>query len=96
MSRVKIQIEDGIAEVLLNRPEKRNGLDVEMFEAIVAAGVRLQTEPGLRAVVLDFSRGFDRGADICAYMVRPGTGIRATRILPLPSRMYKSCRFGPP
>ncbi len=72
MSRLKIQIEHGIAEVLLNRPEKRNGLDVEMFEAIVAAGVRLKTEPGLRAVVLHGAgASFCAGLDFQAFMSGP-------------------------
>ena len=32
--RVLITIEDGIAIVTLNRPDKYNGLDMPMFEAI--------------------------------------------------------------
>lgn len=51
-NRVEVEISHHIAHVRLNRPEKRNGLDVAMFEGIVAAGERLSGEPSVRAVVL--------------------------------------------
>jgi enoyl-CoA hydratase/carnithine racemase len=64
--RVTVTLADGVADVRLNRPEKRNALDPAMFEALVAAGERLKTQPGLRAVVLsgegpDFCAGLDFG-----------------------------------
>ena len=39
--RVTVTLADGVADVRLNRPEKRNALDPAMFEALVAAGERL-------------------------------------------------------
>ena len=36
--RVLVTVQDHIAHVRLNRPDKRNGLDLPMFEAIIAAG----------------------------------------------------------
>jgi enoyl-CoA hydratase/carnithine racemase len=59
--RVTVTLIDGVADVRLNRPEKRNALDPAMFEAIIAAGERLKTEPGLRVVVLS-----GNGPDFCA------------------------------
>ncbi len=59
--RVIISISDGVADVRLNRPDKRNALDNEMFLAIAAAGERLKTEHGVRAVVLS-----GEGASFCA------------------------------
>ena len=59
--RVTISISDGVADVRLNRPDKRNALDNEMFLAIAAAGERLKTEHGVRAVVLS-----GEGASFCA------------------------------
>lgn len=61
---VKIDIQDGIAEVQLNRPARKNALSMEMFEVLSAVGERLKVEPGLRAVVLsgaggDFCSGLD-------------------------------------
>ncbi len=51
-TRVRITIEAGVAEVRLDRADKRNALDGAMFAAIARAGERLADEPGVRAVVL--------------------------------------------
>jgi len=64
--RVTVEIEGGVADVRLVRSDKMNALDNAMFEALVAAGERLKSEPGLRAVVLSgegraFCAGLDMG-----------------------------------
>jgi enoyl-CoA hydratase/carnithine racemase len=59
--RVTVTLIDGVADVRLNRPEKRNALDPVMFEALIAASERLKTEPGLRVVVVS-----GNGPDFCA------------------------------
>ena len=59
--RVTVNIDDGVADVRLNRPDKRNALDNAMFLALAEAGERLVTERGLRAVVLS-----GEGASFCA------------------------------
>ena len=83
--RVTVTLDGGVADVRLNRPEKRNALDMAMFSALVAAGERLKTEPGLRAVVLsgngpDFCAGLDFGA----FQAMAG-GERLTAAVELPS-----------
>jgi enoyl-CoA hydratase/carnithine racemase len=65
--RVTVGIIDGVADVRLARPEKRNALDGAMFAGLVTAGERLKSEPGVRAVVLsgegpDFCAGLDFGS----------------------------------
>jgi enoyl-CoA hydratase/carnithine racemase len=50
--RVIVSINDGIAEVRFNRPDKRNALDREQFAAIAEAGESLKSAAGVRAVVL--------------------------------------------
>lgn len=59
--RVTISIADGVADVRMNRPDKRNALDNAMFLAIAEAGEQLKTESGVRAVVLS-----GQGASFCA------------------------------
>ncbi|MGY6534451.1 MAG: crotonase/enoyl-CoA hydratase family protein [Pararhodobacter sp.] len=62
--RLIITIEDGIAEVALNRPEKLNAMDEAMFAALSAAGDALATHKGLRAVILHgMGKGFCAGID---------------------------------
>lgn len=66
--RVTIDIEDGVADVRLARPDKMNALDGAMFEAIAAAIDRLGTERGLRAVVLSGEgRAFCAGLDVASF-----------------------------
>jgi enoyl-CoA hydratase/carnithine racemase len=65
--RVTVTITDGVADVRLNRPEKRNALDNAMFVGLITAGERLKSESGVRAVVLsgegpDFCAGLDFGS----------------------------------
>jgi enoyl-CoA hydratase/carnithine racemase len=63
--RVRLSIEDGIAEVRLTRPDKMNALDPAMFEAIVSAGEQLRNDRGVRAVVLSgVGRAFCAGLDV--------------------------------
>lgn len=59
--RVTITIENGVADVRLTRPDKRNALDPAMFSGIAEAGERLKTESGVRVVVLS-----GEGASFCA------------------------------
>ena len=59
--RVTISLSDGVADVRLNRPDKRNALDNAMFLAIAEAGETVKSQPGVRAVVLS-----GEGASFCA------------------------------
>lgn len=61
MARVEVTIADGVAEVALARPEKKNALDLDMFVEIAAAGEALKRDSTVRAVVLT-----GRGGDFCA------------------------------
>jgi enoyl-CoA hydratase/carnithine racemase len=63
--RILLTIEDGVADVRLNRAEKMNALDPEMFKAIAEAGASLKEDTSVRAVVLSGEgRGFCAGLDI--------------------------------
>jgi len=59
--RVKVSIKGGIADVRLDRADKRNALDPAMFDAIARAGKDLVSNKEIRAVVLSGS-----GASFCA------------------------------
>ena len=60
-NRVTIDIVDGIADVRMNRADKRNALDNAMFTSLAAAGEYLKTNSEIRAVVLSGD-----GASFCA------------------------------
>jgi enoyl-CoA hydratase/carnithine racemase len=67
--RVRTEVEDHVAVVTLTRADKHNALDLQMFEAIIAAAGRVAEEPGVRAVVLHGEgRSFCSGLDIASLM----------------------------
>ncbi len=62
--RISVRLENQVAQVQLNRPDKHNALDLAMFVAIAACQKRLAKDRDLRAVVLsgagvDFCTGLD-------------------------------------
>ncbi|HET8929599.1 MAG TPA: crotonase/enoyl-CoA hydratase family protein [Acidimicrobiales bacterium] len=62
--RVTIAVDEGIADVRLNRPDKLNALDTPMLDGILRAGERLAADPSVRVVVLSGEgRGFCAGLD---------------------------------
>jgi len=61
---ITLQIDNGIAFVTLNRPEKRNALDMAMFKTIDKISHRLKQNREIRAVIVqangeDFCSGLD-------------------------------------
>ena len=65
--RVTVTIEDGIADVRLNRPDKLNAIDLAMFQALADTGDGLHADRSLRAVVLSGEgRSFCAGLDLSA------------------------------
>ncbi|MBT8086150.1 MAG: crotonase/enoyl-CoA hydratase family protein [Woeseia sp.] len=49
---IRVTIENHVAVVTLTRPEKRNAINLEMFEALSTAGQDLAQQKAVRAVVL--------------------------------------------
>lgn len=64
--RVAVTVDGaGVAEVRLDRPERKNAWDLAMFDALAAAAERLAAQPGLRAVILCGAGGcFSSGLDL--------------------------------
>jgi enoyl-CoA hydratase/carnithine racemase len=66
--RVKVTREGSIAIATLDRPEKRNALDLAMFEALVETGLGLARDRTVRAVVLrGEGKAFSAGLDFAAF-----------------------------
>ncbi len=67
MDRVKVEIDNHIATVTFNRPDKMNALDLTQFLAIIEAGERVGKDPSVRVVVLKGEgRAFCAGLDLNA------------------------------
>ncbi len=75
---VDLVIEQGIATVTLNRPDKMNGLDLEMIDQLCATGKALRSDKSVRVVIL---RGagpcFSAGLDFAKVMKQPSGIMRA-------------------
>lgn len=66
--RVVVDINNGVADVRLNRPDKMNALDGAMFAALEEAGEQLKADASVRAVVLHGEgRAFCAGLDLESF-----------------------------
>lgn len=75
--RVLLNIETGIARVRLNRADKRNALDLDMFQAIAAAQKKVRAERGIRAVILEGDgEDFCSGLDVSSMMSNRASMVR--------------------
>lgn len=50
--RILYEVQDHIAYLWLNRPEKLNGLDMPMFQQVVATAKKIRKDKNIRAVIL--------------------------------------------
>lgn len=66
--RLLVNIDRGVAEVRLNRPEKMNALDSAMFDALLETAAELAANPTLRCVVLSGEgKSFCAGLDFSGF-----------------------------
>lgn len=77
MSYVLINVNDGVAELTLNDPGKRNAVNTAMNDEIVAALDELEADPAVGAlVVTGAGKGFCAGADLADLLAEEtATGI---------------------
>ena len=68
--RIVVSLQDGVADVKLNRPEKLNALDQAMFEALGETGRELAGDRSVRSVVRSGEgRAFGAGLDGTCFFV---------------------------
>jgi len=75
--RVELRVEDQIATVLLNRPDKLNALTPEMLDDLDGVLAAVDADPAVRAVVVVSAgdRAFCVGADINRFKVLDGASM---------------------
>ncbi|MGF1682447.1 crotonase/enoyl-CoA hydratase family protein [Photobacterium minamisatsumaniensis] len=63
--RLKVENESGIVTVTLNRPEKMNALDMDLFQELDVVSKQLKQQKGVRAVIVNGAGGnFSSGLDV--------------------------------
>lgn len=82
--RLTVDVAEHVATVTLNRPEKNNAIDIEMFDAFAGIGQRIAADRSIRAVVLTGAgEHFCAGIDLSAFqgegLVTAGQGRMAPR-----------------
>src|ERR1700675_2700397 len=66
-NKVQVEIKAPVATITLNKPERLNALDIEVWEGIRDAALAVDAAPGVRAVVLQGAGGaFCAGLDVRA------------------------------
>lgn len=98
--QVLVEVDGGVATLLLNNPEKMNAFDKAMWRGLIGALSELGKDANLRAVVVRGAggRAFSPGADISEFPLERGTpaqaalygdlmdeGLSALRNCPLPT-----------
>ena len=70
--RVDVEVQDNVAVVTLNRPEKYNALDIDMFRTIAETARSLSQQRELRGVILCGSgKAFCAGLDVKSVTSNP-------------------------
>ena len=73
--RLTVRVEDGVADVRLNRPDKLNALDPAMLAGIAEVAAGLAEDWAVRAVVLSGEgRAFSAGLDMASMAAVGGSG----------------------
>lgn len=95
MSVVTCAVENGIAQVRLNRPEKLNSLTLELLCELAATAHGLARDKTVRAVVVaGEGRSFSAGLDFASVNARPANVVKA--FLPRPWRAGMTNAFQEP
>jgi 2-(1,2-epoxy-1,2-dihydrophenyl)acetyl-CoA isomerase len=80
---LRIDVADGIGLLVLDRPDARNALTIEMRDGLVEAVGRFRHDPAVRCVLITgegsaFCAGMDLSASTVAQAGQPGFETRAT------------------
>ncbi|OLQ71133.1 enoyl-CoA hydratase [Photobacterium proteolyticum] len=83
-NKLEVTEEQGIVTVALNRPEKLNALDMEMFRELDSVSKQLRKRKDIRAVILTGNGGsFSSGLDIKSVATSKSKALRLlAKILP--------------
>lgn len=69
---IDFELDDGIATVTINRPERRNALDAEHYDALSKAWTRVRDDPEVRVAIITGAgdKAFCAGADLKSWVGR--------------------------
>lgn len=70
---IEFAIDDGVALITMNRPERMNALDAEHYRLLSEAWVRVRDDGDIRVAIVTGAgeRAFTVGADLKSYVTQP-------------------------
>ncbi len=70
---IDVAVEDGIARITINRPERLNAMDAEHYTLLSQAWTRVRDDPEIRVAVITGAgqKSFSTGADLKTFISRP-------------------------
>jgi enoyl-CoA hydratase/carnithine racemase len=75
MSNVQCKLDGAVQCITINRPEKKNALTVEMYNALADAVERAEADPAVRVLLLHATGdSFTAGNDVVDFLQKPWSG----------------------
>jgi len=70
---IDLEIQDGVAKVTINRPERMNAMDAEHYEGLSKAWTTIRDDQSIRAAIITGAgeRSFTAGADLKSFISKP-------------------------
>ena len=70
---IDVSVDNGVATIVINRPERRNAMDAEHYKALSNAWTRVRDDPEIRVAVITGAGDlvFSAGADIKSFLTAP-------------------------
>ena len=67
---IDFTLDDHVATITINRPERMNAMDTEHYEALSAAWVRVRDDPEIRVAIVTCAgaKSFSAGADLKSFV----------------------------
>ncbi|HYZ63812.1 MAG TPA: enoyl-CoA hydratase-related protein [Acetobacteraceae bacterium] len=67
---VDFAVQDGVATITLNRPERMNAMDAEHYQALSDAWISVRDDPAIRVAIITGAgeRAFTTGADLKSFI----------------------------
>lgn len=71
---VEFTVDDGVAVITMNRPERMNAMDAEAYAQLSEAWIQVRDDGAIRAAVITGAgdRAFSTGADLKSFFSNPG------------------------
>jgi E-phenylitaconyl-CoA hydratase len=72
---IDFSVADGVATIVINRPERLNAMDGEHYRLLSEAWIAVRDDPAIRAAIVTGAgeRSFTTGADIKSHLTRPSS-----------------------